>query len=238
MSGLLQGGNGTSGNIPRLDPGTLGASLLRLTGVPGQLSPISVTIQTRTVDGQIYPERSLVNLSAVVHWGNGVSGGDAVIDLARSTVFTVSAAWTLSVDVNYPGRSGFGAVQTGPAFFVEGCAVYGGAASIGPLRSDRLGGLAAGAIAPPLTDKPLPVPAYARRVRVVTSDAAARRDMVVKFYQDDVNGSLPFYESFQPQGDSGGRDDPIINGAEFFRVENINSTGNLTSVIAVWELAL
>lgn len=231
--GLLSGGNGSSGTIARLMPGQLGTELLRLTGDPGQMQSVAITINTRPVDNAIFPERAVVNLTASVHWGNGVAGGDCLIDLARSTVFTLSAAWTVTVYVNYPGQSGPGVIASGPPYFVEGCAVYGGAASIGPVRSNRLGALAT-ATASGL----LPVPAYARRVRIVTTEAVSRRDIVVEFLQDDQPGTLPLYESLQPQRDPGGRDDPIINGAEFYRVRNVDSVATLTNVIAVWELAL
>lgn len=228
-AGLLHGDNGT-GSVEVIKPGGK-AEVLRMTGRPGPVTSVSVTLSAKAIEGSSYPERALVDLRGFVHWGNGRSGGDAQIDVGRSTVFTVSAAWTLTVEVENVGRSV--GITTGCTYRVEACAVYGGATATPAIKSDRLGQLVSGAETPRFME----VPAFARRVRIVTSESDKRRNMIVRFYSENNGGAVPLYESFQPQGD-GGRDDPVINGAEFYKVLNLDSTDTLQSVIAVWELAL
>jgi hypothetical protein len=223
---LSPGGNGTGGVISRLQYGKRD-TLFRLTVLPEEgPQTITATIDVELTSGASFAARNDLDLRANVSWGNGRGGGDALIDVCRSTVFTVTAAWNLTVEIDYPTSPTI-ALPAGPDVRVEGGAVFGTLAAVPARRTAKLGRANPTQTIPATRVR---VPKYAQSALVMFT--ASNAQGVLNFYQDNGAGPLLYTVPVDPTILS---PFPIANSAEFFDFTN---QGPATDVVVVFGLVL
>lgn len=157
---------------------------------------------------QSIPANPTTRLVALVRWQTSRGGSFASVDIARATVFSVTAALSLEVYVGYsPG----GGPQTGATWRVEGTATRGATTSTRPARSSRVIGLVANGG----TSQRVAIPQFATRVRLLSDQATSRVSTTVNFFADNAGGNVLY--GF----DAGEVEEEVItSGAEFISVTN------------------
>lgn len=205
--------------MPRL--GLLKAK--RMHATPGLAS---VMINTY-ITGHSSTEAGTINAKLIAHvaWQNQLAGGNAIVDVTRGALFTVSGSTSVDIDVQVvpTDSNAIFAGGIGIPYYIRSCeATVNWVGSINPVKayntSDTIR-LTAG-----VASALIPIPQFAESVMVVSDDPAQLPNLTLSFVNGNIGTPATRYATINPNANG----TPIGAGAEYVQ---LTSTANQNVIL-------